>query len=346
MKSPLEDLAYDAASLTYSQEYDMFFLLKTTATLLLIAVTAAAQAQVPKDYPNKPIKKVVSFPPGGPTDSSIRMIAEKLGDILKQSVFVENKAGAAGNLGAQFVAGAAPDGYTFLVTSSAYAVNPSLYGAKAGYNPDKDFIPVIVLSTQPNVISVNEKVPVNSLAELKVYAANGKASFSTPGSGTTPHLTCENIFRVLWKSDIVHVPYKGAGPASLAVVSGETPVGCTAAFGVYQFSKQGKVKILGISSEKRLASLPDVPTFAELGYADINDYTWTTVFAPAGTPPAIVDKMNRAMNQILDMPEFKVKFDKGGLMTVGGTPAETATYITSEIAHWSKIVKSTGAKAD
>jgi tripartite-type tricarboxylate transporter receptor subunit TctC len=324
----------------------MFFSLKLTAALVLGTVTVSAHAQAPKDYPNKPIKMVVSFPPGGPTDNSIRMITEKLGEILKQSVFVENKVGAAGNVGAQAVATAAPDGYTFLVTSSAYAVNPSLYGAKAGYNPDKDFIPVVVLSTQPNVISVNEKVPVNSLAELKVYAANGKASFSSPGSGTTPHLTCENIFRVMWKSDIVHVPYKGAGPASLAVVSGETPVGCTAAFGVYQFAKQGKVKLLGISSEKRLASLPNVPTFAELGYPDINDYTWTTVFAPAGTPTAVIDRMNRAMNQILEMPEFKVKFDNGGLLTVGGTPAETAAYISSEIAHWSKVVKNTGAKAD
>ncbi len=324
----------------------MFFSLKLTATLLLVAVTAAAHAQAPKDYPSKPIKMVVSFPPGGPTDSSIRMITEKLGEILKQPVFVENKAGAGGNLGAQSVTTAAPDGYTFLVTSSAYAVNPSLYGAKAGYNPDKDFTPVVVVSTQPNVISVNEKVPANSLAELKVYAANGKASFASPGSGTTPHLTCENIFRVFWKSDIVHIPYKGAGPASLAVVSGETPVGCTAAYGVYQFYKQGKVKILGISSEKRLASLPEVPTFAELGYPDINDYTWSTIFAPAGTPAGIIEKMNSAVNQILDMPEFKAKFDKGGLQTVGGTPAETATYITSEIARWAKVVKSTGAKVE
>jgi tripartite-type tricarboxylate transporter receptor subunit TctC len=300
----------------------------------------------PGGYPAKPIKMMVAFPPGGPTDNSIRIIADKLGELMGQSVFIENKAGAAGNVGAQTVARSAPDGYTFLVTSSAFAVNPSMYGPAVGYDPVKDFIPVVTISTQPNVISVNEKVPVKTLAELKELTKNGKLSFASPGSGTTPHLTCENIFKVSWKADITHIAYKGAGPASLAVVSGETPVACTAAFGVFQFHKQGKVKILGISSDKRLASLPEVPTFNELGYPDINDYTWTTIFAPAGTPPAVVEKLNRSVNQILAMPEFKDKLDKGGLMPVGGSLQQTSTYIASELRHWAKIVKETGAKPE
>ncbi len=321
-------------------------LMKKLIALLILAFSFGACHAAPGDYPVKPIKMIISFPPGGPTDSTIRIMAEKLGELMKQPVFIENKAGAGGNVGTQLAARAEPDGYTFLATSSAFAVNPSMYAGKAGYDPIKDFIPVVVVTTQPNVISVNEKVPVKNFAELKALAINGKLAFASPGSGTTPHLTCENIFRVNWKSDIVHIPYKGAGPASLAVVAGETPVACTAAFGVFQFHKQGRVKILGISSDKRLPSLPDVPTFAEMGYPDINDYTWTTIFAPAGTPTAVVDKMNQAVNQILAMPEFKEKFDKGGLMTVGGSLQETSDYIAAEVKRWSQVVKMTGAKAE
>ena len=320
--------------------------MKKLIALLILAFSFGACHAAPGDYPVKPIKMIISFPPGGPTDSTIRIMAEKLGELMKQPVFIENKAGAGGNVGTQLAARAEPDGYTFLATSSAFAVNPSMYAGKAGYDPIKDFIPVVVVTTQPNVISVNEKVPVKNFAELKALAINGKLAFASPGSGTTPHLTCENIFRVNWKSDIVHIPYKGAGPASLAVVAGETPVACTAAFGVFQFHKQGRVKILGISSDKRLPSLPDVPTFAEMGYPDINDYTWTTIFAPAGTPTAVVDKMNQAVNQILAMPEFKEKFDKGGLMTVGGSLQETSDYIAAEVKRWSQVVKMTGAKAE
>lgn len=294
----------------------------------------------------KPIRIVISFPPGGPTDSTMRIIAEELGKTLQQSVYIENKAGAAGNLGAQYVAKAAPDGYTFLASSSAYAVNPSLYGPKAGYNPDKDFVPVVVISKQPNVISVGENVPVQNLAELKEYAKTNKLSFSSPGTGTTPHLTCENVFHAIWKSDIVHIPYKGAGPASVAVYSGETPIGCTAAYGVFQFYKQGKVKILAVSADQRMPSLPNVPTFLEEGYKDINDYNWTTLFAPTGTPPALIEKMNVAINQIIAKPEFIDKFDKGGLIPVGGNVAETGQYISSELKHWGDIVKYLGLTAD
>ena len=312
---------------------------------LLALLLGMAQAGA-ADYPERPIKIVISFPPGGPTDSSIRIIAEKLGELMKQPIVIDNKGGAGGNIGTQFVAHAEPDGYTLLANSAAYAVNPTMYGSRAGYDPIKDFIPIVVVSTQPNVISVNEKVPVSTLAELKTLSKNGKMSFSSPGSGTTPHLTCENIFHAKWNQDIVHIPYKGAGPASLAVVSGDTPIACTAAYGVFQFHKQGKVRILGISSEKRLPNLPDVPTFIELGYPDIKDYTWTTLFAPAGTPPAIVQKLNTAVNQLLAIPDLKDRLDKGGLIPVGGSLQETSTYIAAEVKRWGQVVRDTGAKVD
>ena len=296
-------------------------------------------------YPNKPIRLIVAFAPGGPVDSTARILAVKLSEILKQSVFVENKAGAGSNIGTQYAAGIS-DGYTFLVNSTAFAVNPTLYGPSAGYNPEKDFTPVIVASTQPNVISVNEKVPVKSLSELKEYATKEKLAFSSPGSGTTPQLTCEHLFKVVWKSDITHIPYKGAGPASMAVVAGETPVACTAVTGVYQFSKQGKVRIIAVSSDKRLPNLPDVPTLSELGYKNFNDYTWTGFFASSKTPMDMVIKMNQAINEALKDPDVISKFEQSGLGVVGGNTSEAKNYISSEVKHWSQAVKDTGAKVD
>ena len=297
-------------------------------------------------YPDKAIKLIVGFPPGGPTDMTARIIAPKLSDLLKQSVFVENKAGAGGNVAAQVVANSAPDGYTFLFNSAAFAVNPALYGPAAGYSPDKNFVPVIFASTQANVISVNEAVPVKTLAELKEYAAKNKMSYSSPGYGTTPHLTCENLFKVQWKSDISHIPYKGAGPASMAVLSGETPIACTAVAGVYQFSKQGKVRILAISSEKRSPNLPDVPTLVELGYPQIKDYTWSAMMAPIKTPNDILVKMNQAVNVVLQMPDVKEQMDKAGLVVMGGNLQQTQEYMTEEVNRWSQVVKAVGAKVE
>ncbi len=316
-----------------------------TLGLSLVAL-GMVQVAFAQQYPDKPIRLIVAFPPGGPVDITARILSTQLGDILKQSVIVENKAGAGGNIGAQYVANAAPDGYTFLVTSAAFAVNPSLYGLAAGYSPEKNFIPVVVATTQANVISVNEKVAAKSIAELKELVFKENLSYSSPGTGTTPHLTCENLFRAIWKANVTHIPYKGAGPASLAVVGGEVPIGCTAVAGIYQFSKQGKVRILGVSSEKRLVSLPDVPTLAEQGYPQIKDYTWSAVFAPAKTPSAIVQKMNQAINQVLTNPEMKEKFDQTGLLIVGGSPKQTSEYISEELKRWAQIVKETGAKVE
>lgn len=316
------------------------FQISLLASLSLMTGVACAA------YPDKSIKLVVGFPPGGPTDMSARIIAPKLAEILKQSVFIENKAGAGGNVAAQMVANAAPDGYTFLVNSAAFAVNPALYGAAAGYSPEKNFTTVAFISTQANVISVNESVPVKTLAELKEYASKNKLSYSSPGYGTTPHLTCENLFRVQWKADINHIPYKGAGPASMAVVGGETPIACTAVAGVYQFSKQGKVRILAISSDKRSPNLQDLPTLVELGYPQIKDYTWSAMMAPIKTPSDIVQKMNGAVNFVLQLPDVKEQMDKAGLVVMSGNVQQAKGYMTEEVNRWEKIVKEVGAKVE
>ena len=326
--------------------------MKTNSLKSLIFISGVVMASLglnlsanAANYPDKPIKLVVSFPPGGPVDIAARIVAARLTEVLKQSVFIDNKTGAAGNVGTQQVAKSPADGYTFLVTSSSYAVNPSLYGDKAGYSP-KEFSPVIVIATQPNVVSVNEKVPVKTLADLKVMAAKEKMAFSSPGSGTTPHLTCENLFHILWKNDVTHIPYRGAGPASVAVVGGETPIGCTAVAGVYQFHKQGKVRILAVSSTERLADLPDIPTMAELGYPQIKDYTWVAVLAPSGMNTEIINQLNQAIQKVIDEPETKEKLLQAGLIPVGGAASQTTTYINEELKHWGKVVVDTKAKAE
>jgi len=321
------------------------FLKRSFVAINLLCAFFGWSGQVAASYPDKPIKLVVSFPPGGPVDIAARIVGARLTDVLKQSVFVDNKTGAAGNVGTQQVAKSPNDGYTFLVTSSSYAVNPSLYGDKAGYSP-KEFAPVIVIATQPNVVSVNEKVPVRTLAELRSLATKEKMAFSSPGSGTTPHLTCENLFHIIWKNDSTHIPYRGAGPASVAVVGGETPIGCTAVAGVFQFHKQGKVRILAVSSTERLADLPDIPTMAELGFPQIKDYTWVAVLAPSGTPPEIVNQMNLTIQKIIDEPETKEKLQQAGLIPVGGSAQKTNMYINDELKHWSKVVVDTKAKAE
>jgi tripartite-type tricarboxylate transporter receptor subunit TctC len=314
-------------------------------TISMVVVVIGLSGQSFAAYPDKPIKFIVSFPPGGPVDIAARIVGARLNDVLKQSVVVDNKTGAAGNVGTQQVAKSPNDGYTFLLTSSSYAVNPSLYGDKAGYSP-KEFTPVVVIATQPNVVSVNEKVPVKTLADLRTMAAKEKMAFSSPGSGTTPHLTCENLFHIIWKNDTTHIPYRGAGPASVAVVGGETPIGCTAVAGVYQFHKQGKVRILAVSSTERLSDLPDIPTMAELGYPQIKDYTWVAVLAPTGTPSDIVNQMNVAIQKVIDEPETKEKLLQAGLIPVGGSAQKTSTYINEELQHWGKVVVETKAKAE
>ena len=321
------------------------FLKRSFVAINLLCAFFGWSGQVAASYPDKPIKLVVSFPPGGPVDIAARIVGARLTDVLKQSVFVDNKTGAAGNVGTQQVAKSPNDGYTFLVTSSSYAVNPSLYGDKAGYSP-KEFAPVIVIATQPNVVSVNEKVPVRTLAELRSLATKEKMAFSSPGSGTTPHLTCENLFHIIWKNDSTHIPYRGAGPASVAVVGGETPIGCTAVAGVFQFHKQGKVRILAVSSTERLVDLPDIPTMAELGFPQIKDYTWVAVLAPSGTPPEIVNQMNLTIQKIIDEPETKEKLQQAGLIPVGGSAQKTNMYINDELKHWGKVVVDTKAKAE
>lgn len=311
------------------------------AACLALAPAAPSLAQ---SYPARPIHIIVAFAPGGPVDVVARVAAERLPEILGAPVVVENRPSSTGNLATQIVAKALPDGYTILATSSAFAVNVSL-SPNAGYDP-RDFAPIIQAATQPNVIVVNSEFPAKTLAELLDRAKTMKLAYASPGAGTTPHLTGEHLFRAIAKLDVVHIPYKGAGPAAAAVAAGEPPIGSLAVTAPLPFIRSGRLRALAISSTTRLPLLPDVPTFAELGYPEIEDYTWVGFFAPAGTAPEVVQKLNTAFNRVLQMPEVRERLEALTFEPIGGSAQQFAEYVRAEVAKWAVVVKETGAKLD
>jgi tripartite-type tricarboxylate transporter receptor subunit TctC len=309
---------------------------------LIAATSTAAAAQ---SYPTKPIRVLVAFPPGGPVDIIARLMAPKMSDTLGQPVVVENKVGASGNLATSEVAKAAADGYTLLSHSSAYAVNPTLF-EKPGYDPAKDLIPIAVVAQQANIVLVNSSFPARTLEELKQAMQKGKLAFASPGAGTTPHLTAENLFHVRWKADVTHIPFKGAGPAVAGLLAGEPPIGCMAGSAPMSNIKSGKFRALAVSSAKRLAQLPDVPTLNELGYAGMEDYTWVGIFAPAGTPRDIAQKLNQAVLKAIAASDVRSRLDALAFEATAAPLSRTADYVRSEVAKWAKVVRETGAKAE
>jgi tripartite-type tricarboxylate transporter receptor subunit TctC len=318
---------------------------KILAALVTVPFALASLCSHAQSYPSRPIHMIVAFAPGGPVDVVARLTADKLTEILGQPVVVENRPSSTGNLGTQIVAKSPPDGYTILATSSAFAVNVSL-SPNADYDAERDFAPIIQAATQPNVLVVNSAFPAKTLSELLELAKTRKLAYASPGAGTTPHLTGEHLFRAIAKVDVVHIPYKGAGPAATAVVAGEPPIGSLAVTAPLQFIRSGQLRALAISSATRHPLLPDVPTFKELGYPDIEEYTWVAFFAPAGTPPEIVQKLNDAINRVLQMREIRERLESLTFEPIGGSQQQFADYVRSEVAKWAIVVKQTGAKLE
>src|SRR5438132_3857472 len=310
-------------------------MLRTIVGTVLAALATAAFAQ---PYPSKPVHLLVAFPPGGPVDIIARLIAPKMSEILGQPFVVENKVGASGNVATAEVAKSTPDGYTLLTHSSAYAVNPTLF-SNPGYDPAKDLLPVAVVAQQANIVLVNASFPAHTLDELKSAMQKGKTAFASPGAGTTPHLTGENLFHLRWKTDATHVPFKGAGPAVAGLLSGEPPIGCMAGSGPMAHIKSGKLRALAVSSAKRLPQLPDVPTLNELGYTGMEDYTWVGIFAPAGTPREIVQKLNDALLKSVQSAEIRARLDALAFDSIAAPLKPTADYVRSEVAKWAKAVR-------
>ena len=313
--------------------------------LALVAITALPTLALAQTYPTKPIRFIIPFAAGGPADMIGRLTGQKLSEILGQPVIIDNRGGAGGNVGAGAVAKSPPDGYTLLMTTSAFAVNVTL-SPNAGFDADRDFIPVAVVAKQANLIFVHPGVAAKTLTELLALGKTTKLAFASPGSGTTPHLTAENLFNLGAKLDMTAIHFRGAGPAIAAVVAGEPTVGAGALSTPLPFVKAGRLRALAISSATRVAALPDVPTFAEAGFPGVTDETWIGMFAPAGMPGAIVQRLNDAINQALQTPDMRERLTTIAFEPVGGTPRQFGDYVKTEIVKWGKVVREGNIKAD
>jgi tripartite-type tricarboxylate transporter receptor subunit TctC len=314
--------------------------MKIAARLVAIAVAVLAPgATQAASYPDHPVKIVVPFAPAGPTDVMARLIAQKLSESLKQQFYVENHPGAGGNIGMVQVAKSAPDGYTILVASSSFVVNPSLY-AKNPYDPFKDFAPVTLAAASPNILVVNADFPAKTVKELVdlVTKNPGKYNYAMPGTGTTPHLAGE-LFKLTFKLDLATVPFNGAGPAIQSAVAGHTPVAFTALPPTAPQVQGGKLRGLAVTATKRSSALPDVPTMAEAGVTGQESETMQGIFLPAGTPKDIVGLLNREIAKAMALPDVKEKCAQLGFDVVANTPDEFALYIKKEVDKWGKVIK-------
>ena len=312
------------------------------ASLSLTSAHVAAQG-----FPNKPIRLVVPYAPGGATDIIGRAAAAELTRLLGQPVNVDNRPGAGGNLGAELVARAAPDGHTLLVSaSSLHGITPFLY-SKLNYDPNKDLKPVIVLGAFANVLVVNQNVKANSVSELisEIKANPGKFSYASSGSGSTIHLSGE-MFKSLTGVDMPHVPYKGSGPALTDLMGGQVQIMFDNIPSAIVHIRSGKLKALATTGETRSKTLPDLPTMREAGLKDYVSTAWFGIVAPAGTPADIVAKLNAEGQKAVVSPEFVKKMNEFGYDVVGGTPEKMASMIQDELRRWGPLVKASGAKVD
>jgi len=323
--------------------FSMFF-----AGLGLLAATAAgAQTNPAASYPSRAITMVVPFPAGGTTDILGRFVGQALSAAWSQPVVIENRGGAGGNIGAGAVAKAAPDGYTLLVgTVGTNAINASLY-AKMPYDTLKDFVAVTQIAAVPNMLVVTPSLPVNSVAELIAYAkANpGKLNMASSGNGTSIHLSGE-LFKVMTGVDMVHVPYKGSAPALNDLISGQVQLMFDNMPSALPQVKGGTLKALAVTSATRSPAMPDLPTVAEAGVPGFEASSWFGIFAPAGTPKEIVDKLQAEIARILKTPEMAERLAQQGAAPVGNTSAEFTAYTQAEFKKWADVVKASGAKVD
>ena len=313
-----------------------------------LAVLVAATSAVAQDsWPSKPITYVVPFAPGGNTDTLARIIAQKLSSSVGQPVVIENKPGAGGNIGSDFVAKSKPDGYTILGgTISSHAINASVY-PKMPYDVVKSFEPVIMIASGPLVLATAANTPYKTVQDViaAAKASPGTISFASAGNGTSPHLAGE-LFKIATSTDLTHVPYKGSGPALTDVVAGNVPLIFDTMLVLGGQLKAGKVRPLAVASANRIPNLPNVPTFAEVGVPGFEVSSWQAVFAPAGTPKPIVQRLNAEIAKALKMPDVVARLDELGMNPSAGTPEQLGDYQKAEVAKWAKVVKAANIKPD
>ena len=319
------------------------FLHLAAGAAALAAPSRIARAQ---NYPSRPVRAVVAFAPGGVTDTFARLMAQKLTEQFGKQVYVENIAGASGNIGTGQVAKAAPDGYTILFAFSSHVVNPTLF-ARVPYDPIKDFDPVTLAVASTTVLTVNPSVPAKTVKELVdlIKANPGKYSFGSAGAGTQAHLAGEQ-FRLSLGLDLVHVPFGGGGPAVAAVVAGHTPISFVSPQAAMQHVREGTVRALAVTSKTRSQIFPNVPTMAEAGYPEIEGDGWVGILVPAGTPAEIIAILYRDSAKILAQPDMKERLAALGYDVVASTPKEFAARIAVEIEMWAKVIRAANIKAE
>ena len=309
-----------------------------------LAGVGSSQAQ---SYPTRPVTLVLGFAPGGPSDVMARIFGKKLEQLLGQPVVIENRSGAGGNIAAELVARAEPDGHTLLLGNSGIlAANVGLY-KKINFDPVKDFAPITLVGAQANVLVVHPSLPVQTLAELIAYAKTnpGKVSFASGGRGSSPHLAAE-LLKVKAGIDIVHVAYRGTGPALQDVVGGHVPMCFSSVSPVLGYIQNGTLRALGVATLKRTALLPDVPAIAELGIPGFEASAWHGLVAPAATPKDVIATLHRGMMAALNDPDTRKALTDFGVDVIGSTPEQLAAYIRSEIPKWAEIIKASGTSLD
>jgi tripartite-type tricarboxylate transporter receptor subunit TctC len=316
-------------------------LLQAAGLLLALTTTVAAQS----DYPNRPVRLIIPFPPGGSNDVVGRVIAQHLGEALGKQVIVDNRAGAGGVIGTEVASKTAPDGYTLLGISLAHAVNPWLY--KLPYDPIKAFAPIGIMGKGPVVLSVNPTLPVQSVKELVALAKQkpGDLQYASAGVGSFQHLSAE-LFKLTAGVDIMHIPFKGGGPAMTDVMGGHTKVLFSSLVQTTPHIKSGKLRALAVGGTERSRVLPDLPTVVEAGVPGYASENWWGIVAPAGTPAPIIERLHKALAQAQDNPEAKKYFDNEGATIVKMSTAEFGAFMVSEMNKWEQVVKKGGIKAE
>jgi tripartite-type tricarboxylate transporter receptor subunit TctC len=320
------------------------FLVTTFALAALIGPTFGAAGQT---WPSRPVRIVVPFPPAGTTDVAARLVAQRLSEIYGQQFVVENRAGAGGNVGASVVAKAAPDGYTLFMSTPGPNANNQFLFKDPGFNPQKDFTPIINVAETPQVIAVNANVPAKTIAELIAYAQKnpGKLNYASPGNGTIGHLAGE-LFKQMAKIDMVHVPYKGTSPAVQDLLGGSVDVAVDILPPYIPHIEDGKIRALAVTTDKRWFALKNAPTMHEVGFPEYQASTWFALFGPAGMPPDIVNALNRHINEYIKSPDGNKRFLDAGAQPIGGTPADLDKVVKNDMAKWGPIIEKIGIRLD
>lgn len=309
-----------------------------------LALAAPGLARAQAAWPERPVRFVVAFAPGGPADIIARLLAQALGEVWGHPVIVENRGGAGGNVAAQAVGRAAADGYTALLTTSAFAVNPSL-SRNAGYRPEEFAVASVVAGT-PNLFAARADGPARTLRDVVEIGRQRPVNFGSAGVGSTPHLSAENLLRRIARVQAQHIPYAGAGPAMTALLGGQIDLASVALPAAVQIVQSGRARGLAVTSARRVAALPDVPTVAEAGFEPIVDLTWACVLFPAAVPEPILERVNADIGRLLTQPAFLARLTATGFDPIGGSRAEASRYVADEVRRWGDVVRALDVTVD